>query len=93
VLRITVQNDPGAKRFIVEGKLAGQCVSELEKCWQAAGTDLPENSILVDLTSVTYIDDYGKQLLRRMCDRGIRLEAKGLLPRCLIEEIENGRNG
>jgi hypothetical protein len=90
VLRITVQNNPGARRFIVEGKLAGQCVSELEKCWRAVGSALLEDTLLVDLTSVTYIDDSGKQLLRRMYEQGIRLEATGLLPRCLIEEIQSG---
>ena len=92
MLRITIQNNPGAKRFIVEGKLSGECVSELEKCWRAAGAAHLEDNYWVDLTSVTFIDESGKQLLRRMYEQGIRLEATGLLPKCLIEEIEgNGK--
>jgi anti-anti-sigma regulatory factor len=89
VLRITVQDYHGAKRFIVEGKLAGNCVSELEKCWRTAGAENLDQGILVDLNSVTYIDDAGKQLLRRMYLQGIKLQAKGLLPKCLIAEIEH----
>lgn len=92
MLRITVQDYHGAKRFIIEGKLAGDCVSELERCWQAAGAEHLEEGILVDLSSVTFIDELGKQLLSRMYQQGIRLEAKGLLPKCLLAEIEaNGR--
>ena len=57
-------------RFVVEGKLAGACTGELEKCWQAATSAGSEGSILVDLTGVTFVDAPGKQLLTRMHERG-----------------------
>jgi len=88
VLRITTRISSGTARLIIEGKLAGACIGELEKCWQAtASTESPE-CILVDLTSVTFIDASGKQLLRHMREQGIRLVASGLLAKSLIEEIE-----
>jgi anti-anti-sigma regulatory factor len=88
VLRITVTNDPESKRFVVEGKLAGECVGELEKCWSALGSDYSPESILVDLTSVSFIDDSGKRLLSTMHEKGIRIVATGLMPRFVIAEIE-----
>jgi anti-anti-sigma regulatory factor len=88
VLRITTCIDSGATRFIVEGRLAGTCIGELERCWRATTfTESPE-CILVDLSSVTFIDASGKQLLKHMHEQGIRLVASGLLGKSLIEEIE-----
>jgi anti-anti-sigma regulatory factor len=89
VLRITTHISSGTARLIIEGKLAGACIGELEKCWRAtASTESPEG-ILVDLSSVTFIDASGKQLLRHMREHGIRLVASGLLAKSFIEEIES----
>jgi ABC-type transporter Mla MlaB component len=88
VLRITTCINSEATCLIVEGKLAGACVGELEKCWrETASTKSPE-LILVDLSSVTFVDASGKQLLAGMHKRGTRFTAAGLLAKCLIEEIE-----
>jgi anti-anti-sigma regulatory factor len=91
VLRITTRISSEATRLVVEGKLAGACVGELERCWrETASTKSPE-SILVDLSSVTFVDATGKQLLAGMRERGVRFTAAGLLAKCLIEEIERSR--
>ena len=92
MLRITTRNNSGAISFVVEGKLAGACVNELEKCWQAAAVTESQRSILVDLTSVTFIDVTGKQLLTRMHEQGTRLVATGLMTKSLVEEIERRGN-
>ena len=88
VLRITTNTNSEATHLIVEGKLAGACVGELEKCWRATAS-AKSGSILVDLSSVTFVDAFGKQLLAYMHEQGIRLVASGLFPTCLIEEIEH----
>ena len=85
MIRITARDEAETTRIILEGKLAGQCVGELEKCWLTSNQD----EIVVDLTSVSFIDDFGKQLLKRLRRKGIRLVSARLMTRCLIEEIEN----
>jgi len=88
VLRITTCINSEATVLIVEGKLAGASIGELEKCWrETASTKSPE-SILVDLSGVAFVDAAGKQLLAAMHDRGTRFAVTGLLAKCLIEEIE-----
>jgi len=88
VLRITTCTNSGTVRLIIEGKLAGACIGELEKCWRAtASTESPE-CILVDLSSVTFIDASGKQLLTRMHEQGTTFFAAGLMSKFLIEEIK-----
>jgi len=87
VLRVTTLIDSGTTRFVVEGKLTGACVGELERCWQAIASREAAESILVDLSSVTFVDAVGKQLLTHMHEHGIRFTAAGLLGKALIEEI------
>ena len=87
MIRITAQQESSTTRLFLEGKLAGRCVDELDKCWQACPTD--EVAVLVDLTNVSFVDDHGKDLLTRMHNRGIKLFSKSVMTKCLIEEIEN----
>jgi anti-anti-sigma regulatory factor len=87
VLRVTTNIESGTTRFVVEGKLKGACVGELERCWQAIASREAAESILVDLSSVSFVDAAGKQLLTRMHEQGVRFTAAGLLGKSLIEEI------
>jgi hypothetical protein len=85
VIRITCQSDSARTRLLLEGKLAGVCVDELDKCWHAA----PEKwaTLLVDLTGVSFIDDRGKQLLKAMHDNGATFVSTNLMTRCFLEEL------
>lgn len=86
VIRITSHNESATRRLVLEGKLAGACVDELYKCWQqASSTKAP---LLIDLTSVSFIDDRGKQLLTKMYENGTKLVSTSLMTRCLIKEID-----
>ena len=87
MLRITVNNSADETRFLVEGKLAGGCVAELERCWRAEGSNVDAGAIVVDLSNVSFIDSFGKQLLTMMHENGTKFVAHGLLPKCLVEEI------
>ena len=87
VIRITCNEEAALTRLVLEGKLAGACVDELDKCWR----DEPSkwSSLLIDLTSVSFIDDRGKQLLKRMHDQGATLISSSIMSRCLIDEINS----
>jgi hypothetical protein len=89
MLRITIRNESEATCYIIEGKLAGAWVNELENCWRAALSDERPVSILVNLTNATRIDARGKQLLVRMCRNGASLVGSGLMTKSIIQEIED----
>ena len=89
VLKVTVSNNSGIKHFVVEGKLAGACVAELENCWHSEDLKEFAAKVCVDLTNVTFVDAAAKDLLKRMHESGIKFVARGLLPKSLVEEIEN----
>jgi aryl-alcohol dehydrogenase-like predicted oxidoreductase len=88
MLRITTRNEDAATVFVVEGKLIGPWVQELEKCWRAAVSVEPRIPILVNLAKVTFIDDIGKQLVARMRRSGVRLTGAGLIAEFIFSEIE-----
>lgn len=86
MLRITIHRCLKTLRLIVEGRLQGAHVSELETCWLTtllAG----DSPVIVDLTGVTFIDCDGKQLLTRMHEGGARLIATGIMTKQVIEEV------
>ena len=93
MLRITRCDASGVTRLLVEGKLAGACVGELEKCWRETTSTRSAESILVDLSGVTFVDAAGKQLLVSLHERGAKFAAAGLLPKCLMAEIEGSGAG
>ncbi|HET9527899.1 MAG TPA: hypothetical protein VFO99_17120, partial [Pyrinomonadaceae bacterium] len=89
VLRITTRIiSTGDLALFVEGKLSGACVSELERCWRCGVTGESSAPAVVDLTDVSFIDSYGKQLLAQMHADGIKLVANGLMSKFVIDEIE-----
>jgi len=87
MLRITAISQNGRTRLVVEGKLAGASVGELEKCWHETTCSTPPESILVDLSGVTFFDQTGKQLLKDIRKQGSDFAASGLLSKCLLQEI------
>ena len=90
MLRITTRVIAGDVGLFVEGRLAGPCVGELEKCWRRAVAGESPVPTVVDLSEVSFIDAQAKQLLSQMHEQGIKLIANGLMSKLVVEEIEHG---
>ncbi len=88
VFRIHIHDRDGATSFVLEGRLVGLWVSELEKCWQRALAAEPRGAILVNLAGVSFVDSDGIELLTRMCRQGVRLESTGIMMNSIVEQIE-----
>jgi anti-anti-sigma regulatory factor len=88
MLRITIHNEAKATSFVVEGKLVGPWVEELEKCWKSALAADPYRAMLVNLAAVTFIDSAGRALLAGMRRQGVRLLSTGVLINAIVAEIE-----
>ena len=85
MIRINRIRERSRVRLLVEGTLSGAWVDELEKCW-LEGTPR-EEQVGVDLSGVSYIDDKGRLLLKRMFSEGAELRATGVMIRGIIDEI------
>jgi anti-anti-sigma regulatory factor len=87
MLKVTVQTDGDVIVFELEGKLAGPWVKELEQSWRTSGSTQQTCPVRVDLSSVTFIDQEGKDLLRKMYREGAKLVTTGCLNKCIVEGI------
>jgi hypothetical protein len=62
-------------------------VKELEHSWRLADGTKKISHVGVDLSSVTFIDQEGKDLLRKMYQEGAKLVTTGCLNKCIVEGI------
>jgi anti-anti-sigma regulatory factor len=86
VLRITIDETPTEKRWILQGRLVGLWVSELRRTWKK--THRPENNrpCVVDLSDVTFIDEKGVRLLRAMSKQGAQFVATGIYIKHVLQQ-------
>lgn len=89
MLRISVlRESSGITRMKLEGKLAHEWVGEAAKVWSALSNDQDESEIVVDLHSVSFVDEAGHRLLAHIRHAGAELMGSGPLMSALIDEIE-----
>lgn len=69
---ITANQEGNCTTFRVAGDLAGESVTELEKCWRKVAHQNPRN-LRIDLCHAQQIDDSGKHLLCEMFGAGIEI--------------------
>lgn len=64
MLRVTINQDQGESVTLkIEGKLAGNRVSELGRAWQALEGSLLSKRLVVDLRGLTFADTDGRKAL------------------------------
>jgi hypothetical protein len=74
MLRISPKETRGAMALKLEGKLGGPWVDELQAFWLGHSRQKGQMPIKsVDLAEVSFIDDRGTELLRRMRRKGVSL--------------------
>ena len=86
MLKVTIKQEDNAETWELEGKLSGDWVKELERCWKERK---PSNGIplQIQLKTVSYIDAAGKQLLTQMHGRGVEIIGCGCMTKAVVEEI------
>jgi hypothetical protein len=91
MLRITVQEEANSIVMVLEGRLAGDWVSELRSVW----TDLQthQKPLVVTLTEMTSLDCAGQALLIDIHANGGVLRGSGLKAHDVIETITGKRKG
>jgi hypothetical protein len=87
MIRIEVKEQRDSITLMVEGRLVGMFVPELEQCWRerTTGHVVP---VIVDLRSVLSIDRDGRRLLRTMYESGVTFRGAGISMQDELAEIE-----
>jgi hypothetical protein len=86
MLKVTIKQADSAETWELEGKLSGDWVKELERCWKER-TRPAGFPLQVHLKAVSYIDPAGKQLLTEMHGRGVEIRGCGCMTKAVVEEI------
>lgn len=87
LIRITQTDNDHESRLLVEGTLSDGWVESLEACWVRSKAESRRRPVRLDLSSVTYVDDKGRELLMRMMRDGVDFYRMGILTREVIGEI------
>jgi hypothetical protein len=88
MLRITVRESERAVEIVLEGRVAGPWVDELNRVWVETAPQLGKRKLSVDLRNVTYADAAGKSALRDIfSNSGAELVANPLGIQDLMNEI------
>ena len=88
MLRITFQESGNVVRMVLEGRVAGPWVEELDRVWVEAAPRIESKKLSIDLTNVTYADAAGKRVLRSIFSQsGAKLVASSLGLQDLVQEI------
>ena len=86
MLKVTIMEAESGDTWELEGKLSGEWVKELERCWkQRSSLDTP--GLQVHLKAVSYIDPAGKHLLTKMHAQCVEIKGCGCMTNAVIEEI------
>lgn len=87
MLRVTVDSEPDLITLKLEGKLASLWVHEATKCAEEIVATVRSQTVAVDLSGVTLIDEPGKRLLAGLASRGVRLIADDPVMDEIVNEI------
>ena len=86
MLKVTVKQEASGEVWELEGKLSGEWVKELERCWRERHSHSGP-PLQVHLKAVSYIDASGKQLLTAMHGGGAHIRGCGCMTTAVVEEI------
>jgi len=87
MLRITTDMTEHGATLILEGRLAGVWVSELDRCWHTVRATRPGLSLCIDMRGLAFVDAAGEQLLADMYGCGADLLASGCWMKSIVEKI------
>ena len=90
MLRIITEQRGMTYRLDLHGTIAGEWIAVLERHWRDILDTVPSAIVAIGLSNVGFIDRDGEELLRRMAERGVKLDGAGLMNRYVIDKISGG---
>ena len=88
MLRITIHEKESEMELVLEGRVVGPWVEELDRVWVETAPRLGSRKLSIDLRNVTYADSGGKRVLRYIFSQsGAELVANSLGIQDLAGEV------
>ena len=87
MLKISTIESKTRRQLVLEGKLVAPWSAEFRIAGQRAATGLFGRELVIDLKSLTAIDDDGKTVLDELMSRGVRFVHCGLFTRQVLKQL------
>ena len=87
MLKITVQDSAEGAVLVLEGRLVGPWVAELERVCSEQNALKSAQRLAIDLCELTGMDNAGELLLRELYERGAALRCSDVMNRYLVERM------
>jgi anti-anti-sigma regulatory factor len=69
MLRISIQENGNTVNLKLEGRVSGLWTGEFGKAWERLAQTLGSRKLIVDLSGLTYVDQYGTKLLKEIHEK------------------------
>lgn len=86
MLRVTTRHTAEGFTLVLEGRVKGPWVAELDQVWQATRKLAANQPITVDLAAVSFADWRGRRLLRDMQSQGAKFVGSSNFLSKMLEE-------
>jgi anti-anti-sigma regulatory factor len=87
MFKISIVEERGRRRLLLEGRLIRPWTEEVESAWKAAGERLQGRKLVVDLTNVTFISTDGETTLTRLMRNGAKFSCRGVLTKHVLKQL------
>jgi anti-anti-sigma regulatory factor len=87
MLRISIIDTPAQCRLVVEGRLSGPWVAELQTTCRNALRDLEGRKLVIDLSGLTVISREGEDAILDLMKEGVRFSCAGVLTRHVLKRL------
>jgi ABC-type transporter Mla MlaB component len=87
MFKISIIEERGQRRLVLEGKLIRPWTDEVESAWKTAGEELQGKELVVDLTNVTHISADGEIALIKLMRSGAKFSCRGVLTKHVLKQL------
>ena len=93
MLKISFSETPSEEKWILHGQLTAQWVRELRAYWKKNHRKDKQQTCIVDLNEVTFIDKSGERLLRALLREGAQCVATGVYIKQVLDKLATKSKG
>jgi hypothetical protein len=93
MLKISIIERHTQRRLVVEGKLAGPWVAELNDACEKATVNLRGRQLVLDMKHLTAISHEGENVLLELMSNGIKLRGRGVFTKHILKQLSRRING
>jgi hypothetical protein len=87
MFKISVVENDGRQKLILEGTLVHPWTAEVEKAWRGVASGASDRKPIIDIQNVTAIDRDGEQTLYKLMSQGARFRCVDVFTRDVLKRL------